>query len=448
MSSFLSIAVFSCKGGVGKTTLAVQLAAEFSSCYKTVLVDADYQCNTTAFFFDNDDDDEEEEEEKQQKPDASALNNTFNFIPYTCRNIKASKVETFAGHTLTDPPLNKFLYLWYAAEYDKAEAVFNNLDHYYKVPEAGGLLLVVNGTAQLQDYESDACKSLEKDSKGLGAFLFRSLIQSAKKTVEAEVVLFDLSAGNSAINQTIMASVDFILVPCESGIYSCQAVQQFHEKILPKVQMVRQSGNTGLQRYMEMTGNEKYSAYKFTKGIPRVLPPLLNKFQTAGRKTDILSLNSSDAYLSINNYVLRSDMFWREDEKFGPVGCIPLLKQTKAIGECEAIGVPAFHVTREQYENYFFKQGGKQSVKKTLTKANQDDSDRFMNEVKYIHNQIYALKRLLIRKDKKEKETNGFNLLLLEVLLFIIYYYYYCYCYYCYYYYYSYYFIFLAISPF
>jgi cellulose biosynthesis protein BcsQ len=51
----LRLAVFNHKGGVGKTTLTVNIAAALASLGKRVLlVDADPQCNLTSYIVDED----------------------------------------------------------------------------------------------------------------------------------------------------------------------------------------------------------------------------------------------------------------------------------------------------------------------------------------------------------------------------------------------------------
>ncbi|MBF0235445.1 MAG: ParA family protein [Desulfamplus sp.] len=187
------IAIFSHKGGVSKTTTAYHLAwmlTEFDK--KVLLVDSDSQCNLSKIALGE----EGFDQFYLSKPDC-------NLKSYLSPAFKAQPVSIKAAELIP---------------------VKNNSN-----------LFIIPGSFEITEYEvslgvsftlSETLTSL-KNLPGS----FNALIE---KTVEAhaiDYVIIDMNPSLSAINQALLVSSDYFIVPAAPDNFSAMAVSQFLSKL-------------------------------------------------------------------------------------------------------------------------------------------------------------------------------------------------------------------------
>ncbi len=190
-----SICMFNHKGGVSKTTTTYNLGWMLAEKgHRVILVDADSQCNLSNIFIG------EEEFEKH-------------YIDFPNRNLKAALSPAFDAKPV---PL-------------KAAKCVESLDRKN--------LFLLPGSFELSEYEvplgvSFALSETMVTLKNLpGAFAF--LISKTAKEYKAEYVIVDMNPSLSAINQALLVSCDWFIVPTAPDKFSTMAIKSLSQ-VLPK----------------------------------------------------------------------------------------------------------------------------------------------------------------------------------------------------------------------
>lgn len=192
------IAFFNNKGGVSKTTTCFNLGWMLAERGKTViLVDADPQCNLTGMTLDVSEADALEKYYAQHPRGnlREALEPAFQSRPRPLEPVECVQVEGRPG-----------LYL---------------------VPGHVGLAEdeVSLGIAQQLSESVQALKNLP------GSFHF--LFEITADRYDADYVLVDLSPGLGAINQNLVATADYFLVPTSPDVFSVMAVDSL-ARVIPR----------------------------------------------------------------------------------------------------------------------------------------------------------------------------------------------------------------------
>jgi chromosome partitioning protein len=188
------ITFFNHKGGVGKTTLLYHLAWKFAENNKKVLmVDADSQCNLSTLSLG------EEEFVKH-------------YEEHPLDNIKAGLAPAFESR----PKLIEGIY---------CPTVGNNAN-----------LFLLPGSFDLTEYETQLSVAINFNTTFLtmanlpGSFY--KLISECADKYKIDYVFIDLNPGLSAINQTLLFSSDYFIMPCGVDYFSKQAIKSL-SNVLP-----------------------------------------------------------------------------------------------------------------------------------------------------------------------------------------------------------------------
>lgn len=193
-----TIAMFNNKGGVSKTTTTFNLGWMLAERgYKVLMVDADPQCNLTGMVIDIKEED--------------ALASFYRDNPG--RNLRDALEPAFASRP---KPLE-------AVECVAVEGIAG----LYLIPGHVGLAEdeVSLGIAQQLSESVQALKNLPGS--------FRYLFDVTAEAYGADFVLVDLSPGLGAINQNLVATSDFFIVPASPDVFSVMALESL-ARVLPR----------------------------------------------------------------------------------------------------------------------------------------------------------------------------------------------------------------------
>jgi len=232
------IAFFNHKGGVSKTTTAFNLGWMLArKGKKVILVDADPQCNLTGFVLN------EEEFEQFYKNDND--------------NLKKSLKPVFEGEPI---PLKA-------------------ADCYHVKKEKLDLFLLA-GHLDLSEYEVtlgmaqelSAASSLQTLKNIPGSF--SHLFEKTAQKYEADYILIDMNPSLSSINQNLLMTSDYFILPASPDFFSKMAINSL-ANILPKWAKWADRASE-LPIFSSAT-------YPFKAGKPKFLGMIIQKYRLSGR---------------------------------------------------------------------------------------------------------------------------------------------------------------------
>ena len=190
----IRIALFNHKGGVGKTTLTVNLAYALAALGKKVLlIDSDPQCNLTSYLVSADVVDKwlDESEGKSGQTVWTALNGVIS-----------------EGGQLS-----------YVKPYERA-------DNIYLLP----------GDIKMSEFERDLQQSwvdcLQRKIRGFQETTALSRLAGAcAKSVGADYVMYDVGPNIGALNRAILLDCDYFIVPAACDYFSVRALKTLGQSI-------------------------------------------------------------------------------------------------------------------------------------------------------------------------------------------------------------------------
>lgn len=238
------IALFNHKGGVGKTTLTVNIADALADMGKRVLiVDADPQCNITAFYV----------EEKSlddllgESADADAEGNTIWSAVKPVSRGKGSVREI---------------------------DLFRVTDQIFLAP----------GDVLLSEYEEELpagwTDAFARKERGYSLTCALSdAVDMLAATVKADVVLYDAGPNVGALNRVVLLDCDYFITPVAADLFSLRALTTVGRSMAKWVadwKTVRSLANTK-DRQTLLAGMPKYlgyiaSAFKVASGTRKAMP--------------------------------------------------------------------------------------------------------------------------------------------------------------------------------
>ena len=182
------IAIFNHKGGVGKTTLTVNIAASLASEGKRVLlVDSDPQCNLTSYLVD--------EGVLDDLLDHSDLDDGR-----TVWSALKPIVEAEGGPKFIEP-----------------------------IERSSGVYLLP-GDIKLSEYELELASlwgdSLQRKQKGFrGTTALSLLVNVAAEQIGADFVFYDAGPNIGSLNRIILLDCDYFIVPVACDLFSIRALK-------------------------------------------------------------------------------------------------------------------------------------------------------------------------------------------------------------------------------
>jgi cellulose biosynthesis protein BcsQ len=198
MSMAKIIALFNNKGGVSKTTTCFNLGwmlAERGK--KVIMVDADPQCNLTGMVLD--------------LTEVDALDSFYREFPN--RNLRDALDPAFQSRPRPLMPV---------------ECI--------EVPEREGLYLIPGHVGLAEDEVSlGVAQQLSESIQALKNLpgSFAHLFEITAKQYDADYVIIDLSPGLGSINQNLVATADYFIVPASPDVFSVMAMDSL-ARVIPK----------------------------------------------------------------------------------------------------------------------------------------------------------------------------------------------------------------------
>lgn len=355
------IAIFNHKGGVGKTTSSFHLGWKFSELgHRVLLVDADSQCNLSQICF------------------SEFIRSKFNLdTPFEkfvkqnpLINIKDAVECAFSGSPKTIKALN--------------------------VPsvKANPELFIIPGSFDITEYEVQLGVSFNL-TQTFSALInlpgaFNAMIQKTAESVGADVVIIDMNPSLSSINQALLMSSDFFIIPLAPDYFSRMALKSLKKMILKWERWAKTARS--------FTAS---SAYPIPSNQPKFIGAIIQRFNirngapTAATKTMIASLNK-DLYefaSDLRAYRLLADNNEMDIDHFITKYCLAQISDFQSLAPCyHAFGKPIYKLETLDLQEYSKSRETSRGtvIGGTVLKNYEDMIQRFDNEYTDLCNKITA----------------------------------------------------------
>lgn len=188
MNSAIKLAIFNHKGGVGKSTLTVNIAAAMASLGKRVLlVDSDPQCNLSAYL------------------------------------IEESVVDNLLDQSDSDGGQTMWSAVKPVSEAQGGAKIINAI-------ETAGGLKILPGDVRLIEFEEDLAtfwgECYQRKVRGFkGISSLSKLIDSVCLKEDIDFVFYDSGPNIGSLNRVIILDCDYIIVPVACDLFSLRAVR-------------------------------------------------------------------------------------------------------------------------------------------------------------------------------------------------------------------------------
>lgn len=308
------IALFNHKGGVSKTTTTFNLGWMLATKgKKVIIVDADPQCNLTGMVLGFSTKEELEELYEKNQNIKSGLAPAFESRPKLIEAVDCLPVEGCDGLFLLPGHVG-------LAEYE-----------------------VTLGIAQELSGSIQALQNLP------GSISY--LLQKTADKFEADYILIDMSPSLSSINQNLLMTSDFFILPTSPDFFSVMAIDSL-ATILPK-------WYAWAQKASEMRILQD-AAYPFPKVTPRFLGTVVQNYRIIRQEPAAAFQKWINAIeeavstrlvpsLQINNMLLNNQMY--NSQGIGSDFCLAKISDFNSlIAKSQEHQTPVFALTSEQIE--------------------------------------------------------------------------------------------------
>lgn len=402
MKIVLKIVLYNYKGGAGKTTLTVNLAAAFAELgLKVLMIDLDPQCNTTQFFQEGTNVGTVTLSAQTAQEAASDLM-SLRTVPAKSQKVKgdnlhptinASPMEAFVSQLKKTPLYTMMDGVFVQREVEAVEEALKKEDS-IKAKNAekfGDKLWLLEGSPLLHEFDAEISRAFGEPTnpqsfKSFGVFSY--LMTRLTEMHDFDVILIDVSPSNSALNQAAALSCDYILPPCMTSLYSCGSVYGLLTSVLtgPNGWLKNHERIAGAQWDPQNELTERLKQWRLPAKPPKLLPILGNNYSVD--EPGCVSFSDSQFLYTISQYVNEACPYivgsnispsagWvGKQVEFEPnhgrkvIAFVPKTQHAVAAGE--EMGRPMVELTEEQFIDFY----GEDVVNKVWKKSIADAGPR------------------------------------------------------------------------